>query len=89
MLKSNLLSLGMLDMVRDTVEDFGFDFDDVLRVENDMALGNGGLGRLASCFLDCLASRELPGTAMEFVMTMVCSNNNLLTDIKSNCRMLG
>lgn len=60
-LKSNLLSLGMLDMVRDTVEDFGFDFDDVLRVENDMALGNGGLGRLASCFLDCLASRELPG----------------------------
>ncbi len=61
MLKSNLLSLGMLDMVRDTVEDFGFDFDDVLRVENDMALGNGGLGRLASCFLDCLASRELPG----------------------------
>lgn len=61
MLKSNLLSLGMLDMVRDTVEEFGFDFDDVLRVENDMALGNGGLGRLASCFLDCLASRELPG----------------------------
>lgn len=60
-LKSNLLSLGMLDMVRDTVEDLGFDFDDVLRVENDMALGNGGLGRLASCFLDCLASRELPG----------------------------
>ena len=48
-------------MVRDTVEEFGFDFDDVLRVENDMALGNGGLGRLASCFLDCLASRELPG----------------------------
>lgn len=61
MLKSNLMSLGLLDMVRSTVEELGFDFDDVLEIENDMALGNGGLGRLASCFLDCLASRELPG----------------------------
>lgn len=61
MLKSNLMSLGLLDMVRSTVEELGFDFEDVLDIENDMALGNGGLGRLASCFLDCLASRELPG----------------------------
>jgi starch phosphorylase len=61
MLKSNLLNLGLLDLVRDTLADLDVDLEDLADVEKDMALGNGGLGRLASCFMDSIASSGLPG----------------------------
>ncbi|WP_207940871.1 glycogen phosphorylase [Enterococcus sp. DIV2402] len=61
MLKSNLLNLGLLDLVRETLSDLDVDLDDLADVEKDMALGNGGLGRLASCFMDSIASSGLPG----------------------------
>lgn len=61
MLKSNLLNLGLLDVVREALADYAIDLEDVAAVEKDMALGNGGLGRLASCFMDSLASCGLPG----------------------------
>ncbi|MDR2465466.1 MAG: glycogen/starch/alpha-glucan phosphorylase [Streptococcaceae bacterium] len=61
MLKSNLLNLGILDIVRDGITELGLDFDAIAEAEKDMALGNGGLGRLASCFMDSLASTGLPG----------------------------
>lgn len=61
MLKSNLLNLGLLDIVREALADYSIDLEDVVAVEKDMALGNGGLGRLASCFMDSLASCGLPG----------------------------
>lgn len=61
MLKSNLLNLGLLDLVRETLNDLDFDLEDLAEVEKDMALGNGGLGRLASCFMDSIASSGLPG----------------------------
>ena len=61
MLKSNLLNLGILKTVREGLEDFGIELDEVAKVEPDMAIGNGGLGRLASCFMDSLASTGLPG----------------------------
>lgn len=61
MLKSNLLNLGILKTVREGLEDFGIELDEVAKVEPDMAIGNGGLGRLASCFMDSLASKGLPG----------------------------
>lgn len=61
MLKSNLLNMGILDLVRDSLEEMGFDLEDLVDVEKDMALGNGGLGRLASCFMDSIASCGLPG----------------------------
>lgn len=61
MLKSNLLNLGILDIVRDGLTELGIDFETVVAAEKDMALGNGGLGRLASCFMDSLASTSLPG----------------------------
>ncbi|KAF1305258.1 glycogen/starch/alpha-glucan phosphorylase [Enterococcus saccharolyticus] len=61
MLKSNLLNLGLLDLVRDTLADLNVDLEDLADVEKDMALGNGGLGRLASCFMDSIASSGLPG----------------------------
>ncbi|MBV7390074.1 glycogen/starch/alpha-glucan phosphorylase [Enterococcus alishanensis] len=61
MLKSNLLNMGWLDIVEDALADMNIDLADLAAVEPDMALGNGGLGRLASCFMDSIASRGLPG----------------------------
>lgn len=61
MLKSNLLNLGILETVRDSIQSLDLEFDEIAKTEKDMALGNGGLGRLASCFMDSLASCALPG----------------------------
>ncbi|GAB2538947.1 glycogen/starch/alpha-glucan phosphorylase [Gracilibacillus alcaliphilus] len=61
MLKSNLLNMGMLEMVREALAEMDIDLEELAEVERDMALGNGGLGRLASCFMDSLASCGLPG----------------------------
>lgn len=61
MLKSNLLNMGWLDMATEGLEELGIDLEELAEVEPDMALGNGGLGRLASCFMDSIASMGLPG----------------------------
>lgn len=61
MLKSNLLNMGWLDMVTEGLAELNIDLEDLAEVEPDMALGNGGLGRLASCFMDSIASMGLPG----------------------------
>jgi starch phosphorylase len=61
MLKSNLLNMGWLEMVAEALAELGIDLEDLAEVEPDMALGNGGLGRLASCFMDSIASMGLPG----------------------------
>ena len=59
-LGSNLLSLGMLDPVRHAMAEIGFDLDALLECEDEPGLGNGGLGRLAACFLDSMATLEIP-----------------------------
>jgi starch phosphorylase len=61
MLRSNLLNMGILEPVTQALKKLGIELADVAAVEPDMALGNGGLGRLASCFMDSLASCRLPG----------------------------
>lgn len=61
MLKSNLLNMGILEIVAEGLEELGTSLDELAQVEQDMALGNGGLGRLASCFMDSIASCGLPG----------------------------
>ncbi|WP_035051863.1 glycogen/starch/alpha-glucan phosphorylase [Carnobacterium pleistocenium] len=61
MLKSNLLNLGILDIVRAGIAEMGLDFEAIVKSEVDPALGNGGLGRLASCFMDSIASLGIPG----------------------------
>ncbi|KZZ85623.1 glycogen/starch/alpha-glucan phosphorylase [Bacillus sp. SJS] len=57
----NLLNLGIRDVVEKGLEELGISLSDIEESESDAGLGNGGLGRLAACFLDSLASLDLPG----------------------------
>lgn len=61
MLETNLLNLGILETVKEGFAELGIDFNDVKVAEHDMALGNGGLGRLAAAFMDSLATTGYPG----------------------------
>ena len=60
-LKRYLLNLDLLDTARTALEELGLDFEAVAAAEVDPALGNGGLGRLASCFMDSMAATGVPG----------------------------
>ncbi|WP_430596185.1 glycogen/starch/alpha-glucan phosphorylase [Streptococcus gallolyticus] len=61
LLETNLLNLGILDIVKEAFAELNVDFDAVKNAEHDMALGNGGLGRLAAAFMDSLATTGYPG----------------------------
>ncbi|MBR9791672.1 MAG: glycogen/starch/alpha-glucan phosphorylase [Gammaproteobacteria bacterium] len=60
LLSNNLQNFGLFDVANDALNELGVSLSDVLEEEPDMALGNGGLGRLAACFIDSLATMELP-----------------------------
>src|SRR5512145_3205526 len=59
-LENNLINLELHDNMRATLSDLGLDLADLLEQEPDAGLGNGGLGRLAACFLDSMATLALP-----------------------------
>ena len=61
LLESNLIGTGMEAICRDGLKELGWDLDDIIPQERDAGLGNGGLGRLAACFIDSLAALQLPG----------------------------
>ncbi|WP_123053961.1 glycogen/starch/alpha-glucan phosphorylase [Clostridium sp. JN-1] len=61
LLENNLINLGIKDVCEEALSELGIDFNEVLSVELDAGLGNGGLGRLAACFLDSMASIGIPG----------------------------
>ncbi|HSK45195.1 MAG TPA: glycogen/starch/alpha-glucan phosphorylase [Candidatus Binatia bacterium] len=60
-LSDNLCNLGLGEQCRAVLAEFGVKLEDVLEVEPDAGLGNGGLGRLAACFLESLATMGMPG----------------------------
>jgi len=59
-LANNLLNLGIADATRQAMSELGLDLDALVEQEEEPGLGNGGLGRLASCYMDSLASLEVP-----------------------------
>jgi starch phosphorylase len=59
-LANNLLNLGITEQTREALSALGYNLDDILAQEEEPGLGNGGLGRLASCYMDALASVEVP-----------------------------
>lgn len=61
LLDNYLLNLGIRDLVAEAIADMGGDLDEIERQEPDPALGNGGLGRLAACFLDSMAHEGIAG----------------------------
>ena len=61
LLTNNMMNLGIYDIVRDGLKELEIDLNQLEDLEADAGLGNGGLGRLAACFMDSLASLSLPG----------------------------
>src|SRR5687767_8334025 len=59
-LANNLLNLGAMEAAREAMTELGLDLDALIEEEEEPGLGNGGLGRLASCYMDSLASVEVP-----------------------------
>ena len=60
LLNVNLSNMGLKGAVEKALSELGFEFDVLCEEEHDMGLGNGGLGRLAACFLDSMATMDLP-----------------------------
>ncbi|MFP4478439.1 MAG: glycogen/starch/alpha-glucan phosphorylase [Candidatus Izemoplasmatales bacterium] len=62
LITNNLINLGIRDVAQAGFESLGFDLNEAEDYESDPGLGNGGLGRLAACFLDSMASLKIPGS---------------------------
>lgn len=60
-LGNNIINLGLIEEVKELLKEINFDLNTIESMEEDAGLGNGGLGRLAACFMDSLATLNLPG----------------------------
>lgn len=66
-LKNNLYNLGLTDVYSEILKKHGYDLNELYEMEPDAGLGNGGLGRLAACFMDSLASLNYPATGFSIL----------------------
>ena len=67
-LKNNLCNLGLSANYNNALKGMGFSLDDLFECEPDAGLGNGGLGRLAACFMDSLTSLDYPATGFSICL---------------------
>ncbi|MBP7653535.1 glycogen/starch/alpha-glucan phosphorylase [Candidatus Dependentiae bacterium] len=58
---NNIINMNIIKETKYVIKNFGYDFKKIIEQESDAGLGNGGLGRLAACFLDSMATLGLPG----------------------------
>src|ERR1700739_4930473 len=65
-LGNGLINLGIYNEVRQAAEELGLDLKELLEQEAEPGLGNGGLGRLAACYMDSLSSLEFPPTGKRY-----------------------
>lgn len=66
-LKNNLRNLGIADLYGEVLSEMGFSLDEVYTLEPDPGLGNGGLGRLAACYMDALTTLDYPATGFSIL----------------------
>ena len=77
LLSNNLINLGIYDEIKTLLADNGKKLNDIEEIELEPSLGNGGLGRLAACFLDSIATLNLSGDGVGLNYHLVYSNKNL------------
>ena len=87
LLSNNLINIGIYDEIKNTLANNGKDISEIEELEPEPSLGNGGLGRLASCFLDSIATLGLPGDGIglnyHFGLFKQVFKNNLQTEEKN------
>lgn len=88
MMENNLVNTGLYDVTKQALDELGLSLCDLANEEPDMGLGNGGLGRLAACFLDSLATLEYPavgyGIRYEFGLFKQCFENEEQRELPDN-----
>ena len=77
-LMKNAYNLGIGDELTGALEDLGFNASDIFEAEPDAGLGNGGLGRLAACYMDSMASLGLEGTGYSICYELGIFKHRLL-----------
>jgi starch phosphorylase len=87
LLSNNLINLGIYDEVREVLKEAGKDLTEIEEVELEPSLGNGGLGRLAACFMDSIATLGLNGDGIglnyHYGLFQQVFENNKQTEIKN------
>lgn len=89
LLGNALVNLDFYNECYSIMKKLGYVLEDVREFENDMGLGNGGLGRLAACFIDSLSTLEFLHTDMVSGMNTVFLSRRLTMGINTNCRITG
>lgn len=77
LLSNNLINLGIFDDVKKCLEENGKDLTEIEEAEPEPSLGNGGLGRLAACFMDSIATLGLNGAGIGLNYHLGCSSRYL------------
>ena len=89
LLSNNLINLGIYDQVKEALREAGKDLSAVEEAEPEPSLGNGGLGRLAACYLDSCATLGLPGDGVGLSTTSACSTSTSGTTSSRRSRTPG